>query len=205
MAQNNSHQGLYNESKSKWILHYDPSNDTTTIGHYNPSVAGAINLYNSVCLQNGTNYCASSTYMTLYPCFGKTDASKNYYFAFQCYVNGNVGYQKIWGSQHNNLIFEGVCQAYSSRYVKHNIQPLTFTSDIIDRLNPVSFIYNNDTSNKQHLGLIYEDTVNIVPQICLDDGQTKTINYAELTPLLLKEIQNLRKRVKTLEEQLSQN
>lgn len=96
----------------------------------------------------------------------------------------------------------------SSKKVKTNIIPLQPMGNIIDNLKPVEFSYTYDPKRTRNYGLIYEDTVNILPYIC--DSPTSAddrpgINYAALTPVLLKEIQDLRKRVKTLEEQLSQN
>lgn len=96
----------------------------------------------------------------------------------------------------------------SSKKVKTNIIPLQPMGNIIDNLKPVEFSYTYDPKRTRNYGLIYEDTVNILPYIC--DAPTSAddrpgINYAALTPVLLKEIQDLRKRVKTLEEQLSQN
>ena len=86
----------------------------------------------------------------------------------------------------------------SSRERKHDIRPLDDKSELIDKLQPVSFVYNKDKKGKTCFGLIYEDTVNIIPEICFDEKE-KGINYTELIPVLLKEIQSLRKRVASLE------
>ena len=96
----------------------------------------------------------------------------------------------------------GTVVAPSSRAKKHNIHNLDDAGNVIDRLKPVSFAYNNDKSNKTHFGLIYEDTVGVLPEICEpgDERTDKAINYVELIPVLLKEIKSLRKRVKELEE-----
>ena len=80
--------------------------------------------------------------------------------------------------------------------------------NIIDNLKPVEFSYIYDPKRIRNYGLIYEDTINLLPYICdppTSNDDRPGINYAALTPVLLKEIQDLRKRVKTLEEQLSQN
>ena len=96
----------------------------------------------------------------------------------------------------------------SSRKVKTNIIPLPSMGNIIDNLKPVEFSYTYDPKRTRNYGLIYEDTINLLPYICdpaTSNDDRPGINYAALTPVLLKEIQDLRKRVKTLEEQLSQN
>ena len=100
------------------------------------------------------------------------------------------------------VVVYGRVQSVSSRNIKKNITKLKDCGDVIDKLEPVSFLYKKDSSGKKHLGLIYEDTVDILPEICdsEDRGDSlKTINYVELVPVLLKEIQSLRKRVAELE------
>jgi hypothetical protein len=88
----------------------------------------------------------------------------------------------------------------SSKDIKHDIQPLPSVGDKLDELKPVTFVYDDDKNEKVRFGLIYEDTVEVLPEICTDDESNKAINYVELIPMLLKEIQDLRARVKALEE-----
>lgn len=99
-------------------------------------------------------------------------------------------------------------QYYSSREVKHDIQPLEDMGAKIDRLAPVSFIYNNDEEGRKRFGLIQEDTAKVMPEICSGDENSKpeerAINYVDLVPVLLKEIQELRKRVSGLESRVAE-
>lgn len=99
-------------------------------------------------------------------------------------------------------------QYYSSREVKHDIQPLEDMGAKIDRLAPVSFIYNNDEEGRKRFGLIQEDTAKVMPEICSGDENSKpeerSINYLDLVPVLLKEIQELRKRVSWLESRVAE-
>lgn len=121
---------------------------------------------------------------------------------------GIKGYTKNGGGWDvRNIIFTGQIVAPSSRSMKHNIKELKSVSETIDKLSPVEFVYNNDTKGQKHFGLIYEDTIGLIPEICQEnqgkDGKKdKSINYVELVPLLLKEIQDLRKRVSELEEEV---
>lgn len=98
----------------------------------------------------------------------------------------------------------------SSREIKRDIRPLPDYGTAIDELQTVDFIYKDDATEKRHMGLIYEDTIDVLPEICIthesteDDGETticKEINYVDLIPVLLKEIQSLRQRMKHLEEE----
>ena len=72
--------------------------------------------------------------------------------------------------------------------------------DILDNLQPVTYVYDEDPNERTRYGLIYEDTFEILPDICSQAEDEKTINYTELIPMLLKEIQGLRQRVRVLEE-----
>ena len=87
----------------------------------------------------------------------------------------------------------------SSRSVKHDIKDMPNMGDKIDKLNPVTFRYN-DQPDQVRMGLIYEDTVSIIPEICIAGKETAGIDYVELIPVLLKEVQSLRKRVSALEQ-----
>lgn len=90
--------------------------------------------------------------------------------------------------------------AQSSREVKHGIEDMPSVGDRLDQLNPVTFIYDFDETESRRPGLIYEDAIDVMPEICTGDEGNKGISYIDLIPMLLKEIQDLRVRVKTLEE-----
>lgn len=105
-----------------------------------------------------------------------------------------------WGYGYIDRVFYKYLFDNSSREIKHKIQPLLPCGDTLDRLEPVSFVYDDDENEQKRFGLIYEDTVEVLPEICTGDESNKAINYVELIPMLLKEIQELRARVKALEE-----
>lgn len=87
----------------------------------------------------------------------------------------------------------------SSRDIKHDIQPMAEMGETLDALQPVTFVYDDDPAERRRMGLIYEDTIGIMPEICSGNESHKSINYIELIPALLKEIQELRARVAELE------
>ena len=108
-----------------------------------------------------------------------------------------------WMTTHKGYIEElhySAMYQNSSRYKKQNIKPMEPIGDKIDKLEPVTFIYKKDKDGKRRTGLIYEDTINVMPEICTENNGDKAINYVEMIPMLLKEIQDLRARVKALEE-----
>lgn len=120
---------------------------------------------------------------------------------------GNYAY---WWPVNDDLkvYYKGTVIAQSSREVKENIQELNNVGIVIDQLAPVSFSYKADPVKSKKFGLIYEDTIDILPEICIStngiDANTKAIDYTGLIPILLKEVQELRKRVATLEEKVNE-
>ena len=108
------------------------------------------------------------------------------------------------GRQNNTFLSAGTVEAInynqrSSKAVKHNIKSLYDVGDIIEKLRPVSFIYDDDEEERKRFGLIYEEVIKVLPEVCNDTGRSTGINYIALIPVLLKEIQILRKRVSELE------
>lgn len=92
----------------------------------------------------------------------------------------------------------------STREAKHDIHDIDSCGDKLDQLRPVTFIFNDDVDNIVQAGLIYEEAVEVLPIICTTEKSPgKGIQYESLIPFLLKEIQDLRGRVKTLEEAMS--
>lgn len=92
----------------------------------------------------------------------------------------------------------------SSREVKQEIRKLPGMGEKLDALKPVSYAYNEDPEKRKRFGLIYEDTLPVMPEICVEDDGRKAINYVELVPVLLKEIQDLRKRMAVLEKRVEE-
>ena len=95
--------------------------------------------------------------------------------------------------------FVGTVINSSSRDYKHDIQDMPDPGEMLDQLRPVTFVYDNDQDERKHNGLIYEETEGIMPEMCTGDEGNKALMYMELIPVLLKEIQNLRRRVSELE------
>lgn len=166
-------------------------------------------------IANGVNYDSGIMYLTMKytdESFGRIEFDVNKegarIFAQKGQLNGgtltyipgtlgwNDGLWDIWG---DNIYYNNLVQN-SSKDIKHDIQPLPDQGEKLDRLQPVSFVYDNDQKERKRMGLIYEDTMQVMPEICTGDEGNKAINYVELIPMLVKEIQDLRRRVRELEE-----
>ncbi|MFZ4520637.1 MAG: tail fiber domain-containing protein [Bacteroidales bacterium] len=94
----------------------------------------------------------------------------------------------------------------SDARLKRNISAANYGLDAIMKLKPVSFTWKNDMidQGKNHIGLLAQEVQKIIPEAVVDhewketpDGHNRVwtetenlgINYAELTPVLVKAIQ----------------
>ena len=108
-------------------------------------------------------------------------------------------------SASGNGIFSGSVTASvfntSSDYrIKENVNPLDDTF-IVDSLIPVT--YKNKLTKKQDMGLIAHEVQEIYPFLVNGDkdGENfQSVNYTSLIALLIKEIKELKQRVKVLED-----
>ena len=102
-------------------------------------------------------------------------------------------------STFNETLYYSSLVQSSSKDIKHDIQPMTSFGSKIDQLKTVSFVYDRDSNENRRYGLIYEDTLPVFPEICTKDESSKAVNYIELIPMLVKEIQELRLRMAAVE------
>jgi len=90
--------------------------------------------------------------------------------------------------------------ALSSDYrIKEDVKNLDDTF-VVDNLRPV--IYKNKITQKQDVGLIAHEVQDIFPSLVngtKDADELQTVNYISLIPILVKEIQDLKNRIKILE------
>ena len=89
--------------------------------------------------------------------------------------------------------------------LKKNIEEINESEiEDIDKLQPVTYNWNTDDSNKKHYGFIAQDVQKIYPHLTEGRimGEYLTINYNELIPVMVKQIQNLKKEVNTLKKVL---
>jgi hypothetical protein len=100
----------------------------------------------------------------------------------------------------------------SSIKFKHNIEDMGLDSEVIYQLRPVTFIYNEDVTEKKQYGLIAEEVEKVIPDIVIKnkDGSIHTVQYHVLPPLLLNEAQKqhielieCKNRITQLENQMN--
>jgi hypothetical protein len=82
--------------------------------------------------------------------------------------------------------------------IKENITQLD-SKFVVDKLNPVTYL--NKKSDKQDIGLVAHELQEIYPELVngeKDGEQLQSVNYIGLIPILIKEIQDLKKELKSL-------
>jgi hypothetical protein len=90
--------------------------------------------------------------------------------------------------------------ATSDYRIKENVKLLD-EKFVVDSLIPVT--YNNKVTKKQDIGLIAHELQEHYPFLVNGEKDTEeyqSVNYTGLIPILIKEIQELKKEVKTLKE-----
>jgi hypothetical protein len=132
---------------------------------------------------------------------GTTASSSIYTGALQ--VTGGVGVQgNIYSGNLyvNNNAYANYFITTSDYRIKKDPQPLGNLYSV-DNLNPVQ--YTNILSNKQDMGFLAHEVQEIYPFLVegeKDGDTTQALNYQGLIALLVKEIQDLKKRVAILEQ-----
>ena len=134
-------------------------------------------------------------------------------------ISGNVGIGKTTASARldvsGNVIFSGNLDisgnvnatsynTTSDYRIKENVKQLD-EKFIIDKLNPVTYLNNN--LGKQDIGLIAHELQDIYPELVngeKDGNQLQSVNYTGLIPILIKEIQDLKKSMKSIKEELNE-
>ena len=79
----------------------------------------------------------------------------------------------------------------SARY-KSGIQPLNQLSNKLWQLRPVTFRYKQDPQGERQYGLIAEQVAKVYPELVVrgDKGEIESVQYRELIPLMLNEMQH---------------
>lgn len=150
---------------------------------------------------------------------------------FVCPDNGNLGTSSNpWNNvRANNVYNSGGLITSSDERMKNTIEPLNDKYSLLfDKLNPVSYKYNNGTSGRTHLGLIAQEVEQSIQEVGLTDKECAilvkdpvyekmnedgsydetsevidynySIRYNELIPLLIGKIKELESKINKLEQ-----
>ncbi len=100
--------------------------------------------------------------------------------------------------------------ASSARY-KRDIRAMGERSQQLMRLRPVTFRYKQDPLGQRQYGLIAEEVAQVYPELVVRGakGEVESVQYYELVPMLLNEVQKRQRRIQQLtrqrEQQAAQN
>jgi hypothetical protein len=92
----------------------------------------------------------------------------------------------------------------SSERFKTDVASMGRATARLQQLRPVTFQLKNDTLRTRQYGLIAEEVDKIYPELVIRDGTGKIqgVRYEELAPMLLNEVQQQRRDVDQLRQQL---
>ena len=160
---------------------------------------------------NGTSYISDNLGVKNQTPAYDLDVSGNINFTGNIYQNGNI-FSGGGGSSNNftgnvtitngNLTVSGNVtatsfNATSDRRIKDNI--ISIDREVIDNILPRKYI--NKLTNIPEFGLIADEIQEIYPQIVngnKDSLEFQSVNYIQLIPLLIKEVQELKNKFKQL-------
>ena len=147
--------------------------------------------------------------------FNATDSSAGNYFRISdvgttpSVSNFNIksaGFFAHYGELHVKGDIAGFSTALSSdRRLKKDIVDIEEDEiDDMDKLHPVTYSWKDDKHNKKHYGFIAQDVQKIYPHLTETKimGEYLTINYNELIPVMVKQIQNLKKELEDVKKVL---
>ena len=112
------------------------------------------------------------------------------------YLSGGTGYFTYLTSIDPVLI-------PSDYRIKENVTPLNDTY-VVDELIPVT--YTNTLTERQDMGLIAHELQEVYPFLVngeKDGKEYQSVNYTSLIPLLIKEIKELKEKVKSIQEKIT--
>jgi hypothetical protein len=105
----------------------------------------------------------------------------------------------------SGLVTASSFNALSDYRIKENIEILNENYNV-DNLTPITYL--NNKTGKQDIGLLAHEVQEYLP--CLVNGvkdaeELQSVNYTGLIPILIKEIQELKKEIKLLKENIKEN
>jgi hypothetical protein len=108
------------------------------------------------------------------------------------------------GSQVGSITYSDTATAFnttSDQRLKENIQDAESASTLIDSLQVRQFNWKSDNTHQRY-GFVAQELVTVAPEAVhqpADPEEMMAVDYSKLVPMLVKEIQSLRKRLTALE------
>ena len=121
------------------------------------------------------------------------DCSGNVNITGDVDISGNLHVQQDIDCSGN--VYATTFNTLSDYRIKENVTQLD-SMFVVDKLNPVTYL--NKKSDKQDIGLIAHELQEIFPELVngeKDGEQLQSVNYIGLIPVLIKEVQELKKEI----------
>lgn len=135
-------------------------------------------------------------------------------------LGGGTSTSNNWAGYFNGDVYTTSGAYYSSdARLKNNVKDLNNGMEIISKLNPKRYEYNNNKNlilpQGEHLGLIAQDVKEVLPNITKEfkvfDKETKkftdekylSVNYIELIPILIQGMKEQQVEIEKLKTQIS--
>ena len=132
-------------------------------------------------------------------------------------VTGTVGFDGLTGSTgagslcldaNKQVVYNSGSDSClsSTRATKHDILPLDLSAlDMVESLQPVSFVYNNDASSTVRYGFIAEDAAAVDPHFATHDqaGVVSGIDDRSIISVLVRAIQELGGKIASILDRLA--
>lgn len=201
---------VYNREGNTFYLNHTGS---STINSFDMST-NTKTLYRGIISEDKV-YCDDQSLET----FVYTDASGNVGIGTstpteKLHVNGNgkfsgtvnltslsgAGNRAVYSDASGNLT-----NSSSDERLKENVSILSYGLDTVCSLNPVSYnwIDKEKLGSQRELGLIAQEVQKFVPEVIgVSSQETLTLDYAKLTPVLIKAIQELKAENESLRSQI---
>ena len=105
-------------------------------------------------------------------------------------------WQDVWATN-------GVIQT-SDRRLKKNITKMRYGLPEVLALKPVTYHWNKEEDAKQqHLGLIAQNLLEVIPEVVSEAGEYLGVKYAELVPVLIAAIQDQQEIIKNQKDEIN--
>ena len=137
-------------------------------------------------------------------CIGATVAGAN--VSNRCYI-GNIRGVTTGNNNAIPVLIDTAGQlgtVSSSRRYKKEIKPMDNASEVILALNPVTFHYKTDKTNRPEFGLIAEEVAEVNPDLVVRDenGGIYTVRYDAVNAMLLNEFLKEHRTVEDQQEEI---
>jgi hypothetical protein len=188
----------------------DTSNEATIFNFYNSAIKFATNATERARIDSSGNLLVGTISVIG---SGKTNVSFNGASAQgmnlqTTYADVGSGFLGFYNSAGSNIgsVTQTVGSAVlynttSDQRLKENIQDADSSSSLIDSIQVRQYDWKSDGSHQRY-GFVAQELVTVAPEAVYqptDSEQMMAVDYSKLVPMLVKEIQSLRKRLAALE------